>query len=196
VAFIESLHLILEEEQFEKILDSETCVHQPPGWSSMGMARNFIFDDKFKESVDLCVFSISVNLRVVDPDVQLWGPNGSFFWDAHPFTKKWKAFKEDADTSHLAELLVARWDPSKDEYVVDYGFYQTREKKTILHPYALKIIMNGQPLPKGPTRLGWAIYQEDVEAWAIKDTKDEDDYLDLLARYGFLENSLVKVEYV
>jgi hypothetical protein len=69
VQFIESLHLLLTEEQFESILSAETCMNQPEGWCSVGHVRSFVSGINFKGSVDNCVFSISAEDRL-----PAWGP--------------------------------------------------------------------------------------------------------------------------
>ncbi len=189
VQFIESLHLILTEDQFELILSQETCVNQPEGWSSVGLARAFVSGNKFDGTVDNCVFSISAEDRV-------WGPNGSLGWDSHPFTKGFKASSEDEHSKHSFELLVARFDQSLDEWVADYGFFETDTEKYVLHPIALKFMFADHPLPKERTRAIFKnIRKSDVHEWMVRKTKQTRAYLDVLCRYGILKNSLLTVEY-
>jgi hypothetical protein len=180
--FIEGLHLLLTEEEFELILDKDTCLHQPHGWTSVGIARNYIGRTKFDEKVGLCAFSISA-------EEGSWGPSLSFFWDAHPFAKDWRVKQ---DRGHLEELLVARWD--QDGYRVDYGFFESISQRIILHPIALWAIL-GNDRPQGPKQLGIKVQKENVEKWEVKTTIRYPDYVNILARYGFLKNGLIDVSY-
>ena len=180
--FIEGLHLLLTEEEFELILDKDTCLHQPRGWTSVGIARNYIGRSKFEEEVGLCAFSISA-------EEGSWGPSLSFFWDAHPFAKEWRVRR---DKPHLEELLVARWD--LDSYRVDYGFFESISQRIILHPIALWAIL-GNDRPPGPKQLGIRVRTEDVEKWEVKTTLRYPDYVNVLARYSFLKDGLIDVSY-
>jgi hypothetical protein len=197
--YIESLHLLMKDADFEQILDTSLCWDQPEGWATMAMIMG-PHENAFSE----CVFSLSCFAGV-------WGPNNSFPWEQHPFSKlkekivmksrnKARLEKEFEDIlpQRLGELLIARLDHSRKGYVLDYGFFTANFgiNKMVLHPLALKLL---KELPKEPIEGVIHIKETDeiqsIKNFIIKETFFIDDYYDMLYRYGLLENSTYHVKY-
>jgi hypothetical protein len=125
------------------------------------------------------------------------GTNGALDYNAHPFSKGFKITTREENTPRNYELLVARFDPARDEWVADYGFYETETEKYVLHPIAIKFLFGGRTLPKEPTRaIFTGLRRGDVMGWNVRKTKQFKVYMDVLATYGFLKDWLLEVEYI
>lgn len=204
--FVESLHLLLTKSEFAEILDSQLCTEQSPGWATVGMCHAYPGGLTSGKPLGECIFTISSS-----SSGRKWGPNGAFLMANvlgstniginNPF---WNG--KEVKGKKLSDLLIAIDDG--DSYRIDYGWsprYPRNTKRFVLHPHFLEYYVS-KLTSLGVTFDRTKPYVENIfqvvkenGAFLFQDfgtaVTTKESYEAILSRYGFIEGSLVKIDY-
>lgn len=208
--FIESLHLLLSEKEFEEILDGQVCIDQPEGWATVSMCRTYPQGGLPKES-DECIFSISAS-----SDKLNWGPNGAFSgvltlgdtattW-SNPFYNPWFQLSEGDKVE--CGLIIARPIPGQSSFYLDYGWVPEGPdvpggKRFVLHPLYLEKYVTSFPYLFDPDKVltfsKEVLTLESLPKGGLVDyvyeVTSEKDYHHILAEFCFVKGSQINVDY-